>query len=129
MSPKPKPAPAFPTDLGQIRTIMAADRTLMAWIRTSLSMLSFGFTIYKVLEAFQSEGRRPMHPHAPAAAGLFLAGMGTFAMVMGTVEFFHTMRTLNQIEAFRITRPSLIMALVLSVSGVALFLGIAFDRI
>jgi putative membrane protein len=33
-------------DLGVIRTLMAGDRTLMAWIRTSLSMLSFGYTIY-----------------------------------------------------------------------------------
>ena len=109
---------------------MAADRTLMAWIRTSLSMLSFGFTIYKVLEAFQSESKRPvLHPHAPQIAGLYLAGMGTVAMVMGTIEFFHTMRTLNQLESFRITRPSLVMSLILSVSGVALFFGIAFNAL
>ncbi|MEI9889510.1 MAG: DUF202 domain-containing protein [Caulobacteraceae bacterium] len=38
-------APILPADLGELRTIMAADRTLMAWIRTALSMLSFGFTI------------------------------------------------------------------------------------
>jgi putative membrane protein len=30
-----------------MRTMMAADRTLMAWIRTSLAMFSFGYTIYK----------------------------------------------------------------------------------
>lgn len=42
--------PRLPSDMGEMRTIMAADRTLMAWLRTSLSMLSFGFTIYKVLD-------------------------------------------------------------------------------
>ena len=41
------------TDMAAARTLMAADRTLMAWIRTAPSMLSFGFTIYKVLEGFQ----------------------------------------------------------------------------
>ena len=30
------------------RTRMAADRTLMGWIRTALSMIGFGFTIYQV---------------------------------------------------------------------------------
>ena len=35
------------TDLGYERTRLAADRTLMAWIRTSVSMISFGFTIFK----------------------------------------------------------------------------------
>ena len=29
-------------DLGVMRTMMAADRTLMAWIRTSLSMFTVG---------------------------------------------------------------------------------------
>ena len=35
---------------------MAADRTLMGWLQTALSMISFGFTIYKFLQVFQSEG-------------------------------------------------------------------------
>lgn len=32
------------TDLALERTVMAASRSLMAWIRTSLSLISFGFT-------------------------------------------------------------------------------------
>ena len=33
------------------RTRLAAERSLMAWIRTALSMIAFGFTIYKFLQA------------------------------------------------------------------------------
>jgi uncharacterized membrane protein YidH (DUF202 family) len=29
---------------------MAANRSLMAWVRTGLSLISFGFTRYKFLE-------------------------------------------------------------------------------
>jgi hypothetical protein len=36
------------TDLALLRNYMAVERTLMAWIRTSLSMISFGFTIGKL---------------------------------------------------------------------------------
>jgi uncharacterized membrane protein YidH (DUF202 family) len=32
-------------EMARERTILAADRTLMAWIRTTLSMIGFGFTI------------------------------------------------------------------------------------
>lgn len=39
------------TSLAVRRTVMAADRSLMAWIRTGLSMTSFGFTIYELLQA------------------------------------------------------------------------------
>jgi len=36
------------------RTTMAADRSLMAWIRTALSMISFGFTVYKLPQGFEA---------------------------------------------------------------------------
>ena len=54
-----KRRPSWPRsdpDLATTRTLMAADRTLMAWIRTSLSLLSFGFTIYKILQGFAESG-------------------------------------------------------------------------
>jgi putative membrane protein len=40
------------------RTRLAHERTLMAWIRTATSMISFGFTIYKFLEAQPVRERR-----------------------------------------------------------------------
>ena len=107
-----------------MRTIMAADRTLMAWIRTALSMLSFGFTIYKFLQAVADKG--PMaHPNSPQQVGLFLTAMGVAAIVLGTVNYWGTLRDLQQIEAFRLGRPVLVMALIMSIAGVALFASIA----
>jgi putative membrane protein len=32
------------------RTWLAHERTLMAWVRTATSMISFGFTIYKFFQ-------------------------------------------------------------------------------
>jgi len=90
-----------------MRTMMAADRTLMAWIRTSLSMLSFDFTIYKVLQGFQDAGR-PMREDAPRNVG-FLAIAGTIAIVMGTIEYWQTLRQLRMLEHFRLMQPTLIM--------------------
>jgi putative membrane protein len=115
--------PSLPPDLGEMRTVMAADRTLMAWIRTSLSMLSFGFTIYKVLQGLQEAGKA-LHPNAPQKAGLFLTGMGVLAMVLGTVQYRMTMKDLNKLDRFWTGRPALIMAMILSVLGVFLFFSI-----
>jgi putative membrane protein len=114
-----------PLNLPVMNTLMAADRTLMSWTRTSLSLLSFGFTIYKILQGFQdSEAKFVVKTDTPRNAGLFLVGMGTLAMVMGTVEYLDTLRVLNQTRIFVRPRSPLIMALIMSASGVILFLSI-----
>lgn len=114
----------LPSDLGEIRTIMAADRTLMAWIRTALSMLSFGFTIYKALEALASQGHMD-RPNSPQMIGLFLTALGVTSVVFGTISYWTTLRDLQKVEKFRIGRPVLLMALIMSVAGIALFVSIA----
>jgi putative membrane protein len=102
---------------------MAADRTLMAWIRTALSMLSFGFTIYKFLETIA--GERPLaHPDSPQQVGIFLTGLGTASMVLGTLSYWATLRDLRKTEAFRLGRPTLWIALVISGAGILLFSAI-----
>lgn len=114
--------PMRPQDLGTLRTVMAADRTLMAWVRTSLSMLSFSFTIYKFLEGMATIKD---HPESPQRVGLFLAGAGTLAMVLGVVSFWATLKDLQRTEDFRLGRPSLIMGQIMTVAGIGLFVGIA----
>lgn len=103
---------------------LAADRTLMAWIRTALSMLSFGFTIYKFLQTIAAD-KEMAHPNSPQQVGLFLTAMGVAAIVLGTINYWVTLRDLQKIETFRIGRPVLLMALVMSIAGVALFVSIA----
>jgi len=112
------------TDLAAHRTLMAADRNLMAWIRTALSMISFGFTIYKVLEGFQQGGGALPHAGTPRNIGLFLTGLGTLSIVMGTVEYWQTLKDLQSEKRFRFWRPSMIIALAMSVAGLFLFFAI-----
>ncbi|SAL55916.1 hypothetical protein AWB74_02566 [Caballeronia arvi] len=112
------------TDLATTRTLMAADRTLMAWTRTALSMISFGFTIYKLLEGFREAGVHLAHPHSPRTIGLFLTGMGTVAMVMGTIEYWRFIVSLRAYQSVSVRRPTFFVALVMALSGSFLFLSI-----
>ena len=108
------------THLAALRNLMAADRSLMAWIRTALSMISFGFTIYKLLEGFQQSGA-PLRHESPRIMGLFLTAIGTLSMVMGTIEYWFRLKDLEQLEKFRILRPAFVMAVIMSLTGLALF--------
>jgi putative membrane protein len=112
------------TDMAAQRSMMAADRSLMAWIRTGLSMISFGFTIYKVMESFITSGNVEAAMRSPRAVGMFLTGLGTVAIVMGTVEYWFRLRDLRVYGQFSTWRPSFAMAIAMSVTGVFLFVGI-----
>ncbi len=72
-------------DLGVVRMMMAADRTLMAWIRTSLSMFTFGYTLYKVLQ--EVAAKLELHEAAPRNAGITLTVTGTVALILGNIEY------------------------------------------
>jgi putative membrane protein len=111
-------------DLGTVRTMMAADRTLMAWIRTSLSMLSFGYTIYKILQDFQGVTNIPINSTAPRNAGVFLTVAGTSALLMGIAEYYGNLRLLRRSYLFRRVRPTLIMSVLMAIAGVLLSYGI-----
>jgi putative membrane protein len=113
------------TDLATRRTLMAADRTLMAWVRTALSMISFGFTIYKVLEGFLESGASLPHASSPRNLGMFLIGLGTASMVLGTVEYWQTLKELRRFEHFSGWRPSFVIALIMSLTGSFLFVSVA----
>lgn len=113
----------LPSDLGTFRTVMAADRTLMAWVRTALSMYSFGFTIYKFLEG-AVESQAVHRAASPQTAGLFLVGMGTAAMVLGVTSYWVTLSDLRRTEEFRLGRPALLIAVLMMLGGVALFIAI-----
>jgi putative membrane protein len=115
----------IPPNLPVMNTLMAADRTLMSWTRTSLSLLSFGFTIYKILEGFQDAGGKfVVRMDVPRNAGLFLTAMGTLAMVMGTIEYWQTLKVLHQQRIFGRPRSPLVMAMIMSAAGIVLFVSI-----
>jgi putative membrane protein len=111
-------------DLGVMRTMMAADRTLMAWIRTSLSMFTFGYTLYKVLQEVEEIAKLELHEAAPRNAGIMLTVTGTVALILGIIEYSVTLRMLRRSYKFKLARPTLVMSVVLTLAGGFLCIGI-----
>jgi putative membrane protein len=78
------------------RTRLAAERSLMAWVRTALSMITFGFTIYKFLQFIREQSTIPLpRPHAPRNLALALIGIGTLALIIACIQHRKYVRKLG----------------------------------
>lgn len=63
-----------------MRNRMAAERTLMGWMRTCVSLITFGFSICKFfhfLGMYENTSARPRFLEQPHIISLILIGLGT----------------------------------------------------
>jgi putative membrane protein len=72
-----------------IRTRLALERTMMAWLRTAISLIGFGFTIFQVMEHLKEmKGvKAPEVPEAPRYLCLAMIGAGVIACAIAIVEY------------------------------------------
>ncbi len=110
------------------RTKMALERTLMAAIRTSVSMISFGFTIAKFFQDFKSfSGNKSGVSISTHNVGFWLVVIGTLFMMASCVQHGLVMKNLKLEGEKRRVSFSLILALVISVLGLALSISFYSD--
>jgi putative membrane protein len=102
---------------------MASERTLMAWVRTSLALISFGFTLGKLGDVLKSAKVTLWRERTTDITGVayYLVVLGTVALVLATVQ--------NRVEVSALTRqglarrPSLafVIAILMSLLGLFVF--------
>jgi putative membrane protein len=68
----------------------------MAWIRTAVSMISFGFTIYKFFQ-FELQGRPPTENGVigPRGFALTMIAIGLVALLLSGIQHRQSMRNLR----------------------------------
>jgi putative membrane protein len=87
------------TQLSWIRSDLANLRTLLAWARTSVSMIGFGFTIYNFYRGFLEDLASAGRADAARNLGLALVAAGTLAMAVAVWNYWTTNRSLQDISA------------------------------
>jgi putative membrane protein len=72
-----------------LRTRLSVERTLMSWVRTSVALIGFGFTIVQFFERLPAlSGTAPaILPEAPRYLGLALIGAGVLALVLSGGQY------------------------------------------
>lgn len=79
-----------------IRTRLAAENTMLAYLRTSVSLIGFGFALVQFMHNVQAipGASDPRFPNAPLYMGLALIFCGIMATIIAIVEFRYTLRYL-----------------------------------
>ncbi len=123
--PSQTPNPA--TELAKERNRAAEERTLMAWIRTSLSLIGFGIGIDRIVAAIHQSLGDAINPlRLTRILGLAFVALGTFAMLYAAIDHRHQLQRIQRNDLVYLDRrsPALVVAYVLAVLGTMAFVGI-----
>jgi putative membrane protein len=79
-----------------LRTRLAAERTMMAYMRTAVSLIGFGFAIFQFFYKFHQapEIADARFPNAAWYLGLALISCGTMAALLSILQYRWTLRYL-----------------------------------
>ena len=108
------------------RVHMANERTFLAWIRTSIGIMAFGFVVEKfalfikqmslILGTANIENASPPSQGYSAIFGIFLVGLGA---IMGVLAFIRYKKIEKQIDEDTY-KPSLVLNILLAISVLAI---------
>jgi putative membrane protein len=107
-------------ELARQRNRDAAERTLMAWIRTCLSLISFGFGLDKIVAAIdRATGDQGPRPGVISVALAFVF-TGILSMAAATVQHLRELKRLRRDEFVYLESPRIAAATAIVITLIGL---------
>ncbi len=121
------------SELNDPRVFFAAERTLLAWNRTSLALMAFGFVIERFglfITILMPQQALPLQRGLSFWTGLAFVVLGSAVAIYSTVQFRRVFKTLKPVEipeGYRVS-PGIVTNLAVAFLGIALtvyfFMGV-----
>ena len=126
--------PSVGNHFAWMRTMLALQRTLMAAVRTSVSLIGFGFTVAQFFEKMRDkvpEGMRDTRMNIPRDLGLILIGAGVFSLVLFLWQYNRSVEHLKSgdyavlaTNEKTLHRPTYIVGFAVIIIGIAAFVSV-----
>ena len=114
------------TVLALDRTAYSSDRSVMAWMRTSVSMYTFGFTITKFMDYLGEQEDGAGYAGGLGRLGLVLILIGILSLVLAIIEHLKRLRIMKRLgleDPSRMHLPIVGAALLLAI-GITTLIGL-----
>ena len=118
------------TNIGKRQVHMANERTFLAWIRTSIGIMAFGFVVEKftlfmkqmsiILEKSTFENTLPPTPGYSAIVGIFLVGLGTLLVLLAFLRYKKVERQIEEDTYKPSSLLDILLTLAILASGIFL---------
>lgn len=79
-----------------VRTALSSEQTLMSWIRTSLSLFTFGFSITQFFYYLEQQEEGMQISPGPGRLGIALICVGLVVLIAGMVEHVLRLRKMKK---------------------------------
>ncbi|MGZ3576739.1 MAG: YidH family protein [Vulcanimicrobiaceae bacterium] len=105
------------------RTRVAYERTMLAWIRTATSLITFGFTVYKLFDVVEARGKQRgfIGPHE---FGLVLVCMGLLSLVLAAIEYRQSLAELGAEYHGKSHSTAVVLAILVGILGIVALIAI-----
>lgn len=107
------------------KTFFAYTRTLLAWVRTSTSLLTFGFAIYKLLE--QEAAAPGEHPllqiFEPKMVGVIMIFSGFLGLLIAITDYIRFSRKYERTAAQIYLNPAMLQSYVILALCMLILIG------
>ena len=113
------------TVLAADRTRLAYERTLMAWVRTSTSLIAFGFTIYQLFDYVDSQPGVRKALVRPGVVGIVMIVIAIVVLLLAWIQHQQGMRALRADYGPMPRSIAGIMAVMIAGLGVTALLAVA----
>ena len=102
------PLPSAQSDLGiairielerlaTIRTAYSSERSLKSWMRTAVSLYTFGFAVAKFFDYVALERGGAQYSDGPRWLGLALCVAGIVSLVLAVVQYLRRLETMSDL--------------------------------